>query len=66
MKSYNRIPKLLNLIEYLWDKNPNLRLGQLLLNCQYATNKDLYFLEDDELETILRKVYDKKQIDIWD
>ena len=34
-------------LEELWRKYPDLRLGQLLIDC--AGDKDLFNLEDDEL-----------------
>lgn len=42
-----RIAEVLDLIEAIWKKHPDLRLGQLILGC--AIEPDLFYLEDDEL-----------------
>jgi len=46
-----RIPEVLRLIEQVWEKNPDLRLGQLLLNHMNpdSAEPELYYLEDDAL-----------------
>lgn len=46
-----RIPDVLHLIEKVWQKHPDLRLGQLLLNHidPVSPCPELYYLEDDEL-----------------
>lgn len=50
-----RIDELLDLIRIIWNKYPNLRLGQLILN---NVNEDkLYDLEDNELYKILKDKY---------
>jgi len=49
-----RIERILDLIRIIWNKYPDLRLGQLLLNAQ----SDLSFhLEDEDLEAELRSCY---------
>ena len=48
MRDPKRIKRILNKIEECWNKYPDFRLGQLLIN---ATQKDiLYYFEDDDLE----------------
>ena len=50
-----RIDELLDLIRIIWNKYPDLRLGQLILN---NVNEDkLYNLEDNELYKILKDKY---------
>ena len=50
-----RIDELLDLIRIIWNKYPDLRLGQLILN---NVNEDkLYDLEDNELYKILKDKY---------
>lgn len=50
-----RIDELLELIRIIWNKYPDLRLGQLILN---NVNEDkLYNLEDKDLYEILKKKY---------
>lgn len=53
MRDINRIPKMLQSIEAIWAKNPDLRLFQLLLNTT-GDARNLYFLEDEELLTQLQ------------
>lgn len=43
----SRIKPVIRKLEELWRKYPDLRLGQLLIDC--AGDKDLFNLEDDEL-----------------
>ncbi len=58
MRDPNRISRILNLIEKLWKQNPDLRLGQLIIgltdNDRIGAKKDLFYLEDDELEIIIK------------
>jgi hypothetical protein len=51
MRDPKRIKRILNKIEECWNKYPDFRLGQLLIN---ATQKDiLYYFEDDDLEVAI-------------
>ena len=47
MREPQRIPKVLNDVQRVWEAFPDLRLGQLLLNVIPETQ--LYYMEDDEL-----------------
>ena len=54
MRDAERIDRILEKIETIWKKNPDLRLFQLLLN--YSQTKEfnmLYHVEDNILEDIL-------------
>ena len=51
----DRIPVILNQIEMLWERYPDLRLGQLIMN---ALIYDLYNTEDEELVDRLYGFYD--------
>ncbi len=55
MRDPMRIQKMLKLIEEIWEKNPDLRLCQLIGNCFHSG--DHYYKEDDRLETALRNTY---------
>jgi hypothetical protein len=59
MRDPNRIEKVLNDIERIWKRFPDLRLGQLLLNV--ARDPLLYYLEDDELLALLEEGYKEKE-----
>jgi len=53
-----RQKELLDLIEAIWTKYPDLRLGQLLSNRMILLEgTDLFYLEDNELYKKLCEVY---------
>jgi hypothetical protein len=47
---------MLALLGKIWNKHPDLRLGQLIINC--IPGGDLYYLEDDKLVKHLTRLYD--------
>jgi len=55
MRDPNRIDPLLARLKVAWEKNPDLRLGQLLMNVY--RDPVLYYVEDDELITAMEKLY---------
>lgn len=55
MRDPERIPKILNEIEKIWQQYPDLRLGQLVLNLEYRL--PLYQIEDEELVAALKSLY---------
>ena len=57
MRDPKRINKCLRKIKEVWSKNPDLRLGQLLLNIVPSSNS-LYYIEDKDLVNLLEKFYD--------
>lgn len=57
-----RISKTLNILKQIWKMNPDLRLGQLILNA--INEEDLYYIEDDKiLEKIVSTYSQKEEID---
>jgi len=54
MRDPKRIPEVLETIRKIWEKNPGLRFGQLLLNLGNDFN---YYVEDDHLIRTLKKLY---------
>ncbi len=54
MRNPKRIPRVLKEIQNIWKQNPDLRLGQLLLNVDVN-----YWTEEDELLKLLKKTYAK-------
>lgn len=52
-----RIDKILQTIRTVWEKNPQLRLTQLLGNCFEGGHGDLYYVEDHELYTKIKENY---------
>lgn len=53
MREIERISTMLETIEKAWKLYPDLRLGQLLMNC--AKSKDIFYLEDEELLMCLQE-----------
>lgn len=56
MRDPKRINKCLRKIKEIWSKNPDLRLGQLLINMT-PDAKSLYFIEDEDLINLLDNFY---------
>ena len=63
MRNPKRIPKILKLLEQLWNKSTDQRLGQLLENYVFyrgergdRTSVKLFYQEDDETERILKEI----------
>jgi len=54
MRDPKRIPVLLAKIQAFWEKNPDLRLGQLVSNL--AGNEDVFYVEDYNLEKTLEQL----------
>ena len=62
MRDPARVDTILEFLRHIWKKNPDLRLGQLILNCVKDSNEmqlhdDLYYLEDEELIKRMEKLY---------
>lgn len=55
-----RIYSILHTIQDIWEKNPDLRLGQILVNAEYLseTSSSLFYVEDDKLHEGLVKFKD--------
>ena len=55
MRDFNRIAKIMPLIEEAWSLVPDWRLGQLIENFKRAIGKeDLFYVEDDFMEEAWR------------
>lgn len=59
MRDPNRIHEILRVTSKVWYKNPDLRLGQLILNA-CPTDTGLYYLEDEDLLESLKHVYEEE------
>lgn len=53
MREIARITRILALICKIWQKYPDWRLGQLLVNVYSPMEQNLFFIEDDILEKAL-------------
>ena len=56
MRNPKRIPDILKRIQLIWEKHPDLRLGQLIGNVIDA--RYLYEIEDDKLIKLLDDTYE--------
>lgn len=59
MRDPDRIPVILGQLEQLWERYPDLRLGQLILN---AFRDDFYGVEDEDLIRRMFDCYDDLEI----
>lgn len=62
MRNKERIPKILERLQRIWEKNPDMRLGQLIENVFPNTPHDYisgYYLEDEQYISTLEKFYSK-------
>ena len=55
MRDPKRIDEVTALLNELWHKYPDLRLGQLI--CNVIQDPALYYIEDDKLIDILKEFY---------
>lgn len=55
MRDPNRISKVLDSIKKIWEKYPDMRLGQLI--CNVLRDPTLYYVEDNELVEFLNAYY---------
>jgi uncharacterized protein YihD (DUF1040 family) len=55
MRDPNRIPDMLSRLQTIWEKYPDLRLGQLITNV--FRSEGLYYLEDDMFIKALEDYY---------
>lgn len=58
MRDINRIDKILDRLKVVWEENPDLRLGQLILNV--VRDPTLYYVEDEALLDALEYNYLKQ------
>lgn len=55
MRDPKRIKRILEKLELVWDKRPDMRLGQLIHNYT-GVKYDIFYMEDDVLESALDQV----------
>lgn len=59
MRDIKRIERMLNKIGFLWQENPDLRLCQLIYSIlgkgKYSSDNDLFYIEDDYLESLINQ-----------
>lgn len=60
MRDVSRIPRIISVLEDIWRRVPQWRLGQLIENIKAFSGKDdLFYIEDDEMENILKEIFGK-------
>ncbi len=60
MRDEKRIDKILDKIRDTWKQNPDMRLGQLLINmCLIPDDNRVWNIEDNKTEYIIDKNYNK-------
>lgn len=60
MRDPERIERVLALVRLIWSAYPDLRLSQILFNARpdgSPSNPEFYYMEDEDLESRLRKFY---------
>lgn len=57
MRDPIRQKELLDLIEAIWKKYPDIRLTQLILNCDTGLEFGMYYIDDDILYKKLCETY---------
>lgn len=63
MRDPNRIKPFLETIEKCWSQVPDWRFGQLIENIKNRLLvKDLFYIEDKELEEAIKNVFDIKEL----
>ena len=61
MRDIERIDKILQEINEVWKKYPDLRFTQLIVNVMSAKGSDLYYMEDERFIKILKEFYGEKE-----
>ena len=54
MRDPERIRPFLETLEKCWMRVPDWRFGQLISNFQLQINQDLFYIEDDTMEKLLK------------
>jgi len=55
MRDKKRIDRILNTIKDIWNRNPDMRLTQLLINMDVIPDGRIWNLEDDVVEKALKE-----------
>lgn len=67
MRDPKRIRRILDKIDEYWEKNPDLRLGQILVNFAPLNFKsDIFYWEDEDLEKTLDTILDNSYTNRYD
>ena len=62
MRDPNRIKPFLETIAKCWEQVPDWRFGELIENLNRRLDiKDLFYIEDEELEEAIKKIFNIKE-----
>jgi len=56
MREPKRIPKILQRLQNVWQKHPDLRLGQIIINAMKTECTSLFYVEDECLIKLIEKL----------
>lgn len=62
MRNPERIERMIQKLQYIWERVPDWRFGQLMCNLQRALGNgvnDGFYVEDDKWEEILDRIIDE-------
>ena len=62
MRNPERIEKVMNIVERIWKKEPDLRFGQIISVIDSLSDNDIFHLEDDKMIKLLKQF--EKSLDI--
>lgn len=64
MRDIDRIPRILNTLRECWETVPDWRFGQFIENLKRGIGcEDMFYIEDEDFEEILEKLFPKEYID---
>ena len=55
MRNPERIEKVMNIVERIWKKEPDLRFGQIINVIDSLSDDDVFHLEDDKMIELLKQ-----------
>ena len=64
MRDITRITEILKRLQNIWEKNPDMRLAQVISNvfpCTPDTKIDMFFFEDEEFISIIEMFYSQNR-----
>ena len=60
MRDNKRIPEFLNKLQEYWEKVPDWRFGQFIVNVMGTCKRDPFFYEENEMLDVFDKFFNKK------
>lgn len=63
MRDPNRIHEVITAVEALWNKYPDWRFMQLIINLQRTYGNDMFYVEDNKFKELIEVL---TEWDLWD